>query len=346
MTILFFLLVVALTFVGAKPSQDAAVHSSLRKLRSIGTGEFVYNKCSGRSDFSTGFVLDAGYALCQGDVQFGIFSFDQGGGKTLYSLQVRENGKFVKSFGSPVTVEDENPDDVFLAMTLQHDANLILFNRQGISGCVVLPGRDSSDNHLTLRVSGEEIVLEIADKEDDVVWRHLVRASISNDSKEEEEAFGCYPDLEPLCYSSWTPGQRVSWKEFLCVYDSNGNIKYKYGLDETGSLGLYYYDDLVYRPADDPEWIRGDYLHFQDDGHLTLYKIMPARLGFRGNKKYIWTSECIDSIAIKMVMTSDGDVQKLTKTSLVWSLMGSEHPEPPVADARESVREVCNADPI
>ena len=341
LSILFGMMVIASTFAGTKPSQDVE-HSALRKLRSIGSGEFVYNTCK-RTSFSTGFVLYPGEAICQGDVQFGIFTFDQGSGNTLYSLQIRENGKFVKSLGSPVTIENGNPENVFLGLVLQHDANLILFNRQGVSGCVVLPGRDSNDNHLTLRVSGKEIVLQITDKEDDVVWRYLVRASVSNDS---EEAFGCYPDLEDTCYSSWIPGQRVSWKEYLCVYDNNGDIEYKYGLDETGSLGLYYYDALVYRPADDPEWIRGDYLHFQDDGHLTLYKIMPAHLGFRGNKKYIWTSECIDSIAVKMVMTSDGDVQKLTKTSLVWSLMGSEHPDAPVADARESVREVCNADPI
>ncbi|KAL3926066.1 MAG: hypothetical protein SGARI_005730, partial [Bacillariaceae sp.] len=167
--------------------------------------------------------------------------------------------------------------------------------------------------------------------------------SISNDTDGEEEAFGCYPDLEETCHSSLTRNQRISWNEFLCVYDSKGDTMYKFGLDKRGALGLYYYDDLVYRPVNNPSWIRGDYLHFQDDGHLTIYKF---KRGNKGNKEFVWTTECIDSIATKMVMTTDGDVQLLNSMSIVWSLLGSEHPDPPVVDARDSVPEVCNADPI
>jgi hypothetical protein len=339
-----FIVVLALGFVRALPDQDAE-HPSLRKLASTLDTTSIYNTCKS-SEFSTGSVLYPGEAICQDDVQMGIFSFQQGNGDVTYKLQIRENSELIKELGSPLTVTPNNSDRIFLGMVMQHDANLILFNREGISNCLVLPGRHSNDNRLTIRVeNGGAIALVILDKENDVVWRYLVRESNSIDSAD-EEAFGCYPDLEDICHFSLTVGQRISWKEFLCVYDAKGDTKYKYGLDKTGSLGLYYYDQLVYRPRNDPEWIRGDYLHFQHDGHLTLYKVIGSNVGYDGDKKYVWTSECIDTMARKLIMTTDGDVQKLTDTSLVWLLKGSGHPEPPVVDARDSVPEVCNADPI
>jgi len=108
-------------------------------------------------------------------------------------------------------------------------------------------------------------------------------------------------------------------------------------MDITGSLGLYRYGDLVYRPKGN-SWIRGDYLHFQNDGHLTVYKQKP----YWRAKRMQWTSDCIAPTAEKMVMTTDGDVQILNEAgAIVWTLLGSQYPLGVVTDARDTVPELC-----
>ena len=108
-------------------------------------------------------------------------------------------------------------------------------------------------------------------------------------------------------------------------------------MDITGSLGLYRYGQLVYRPKSSDGWVRGDYLHLQEDGHLTLYR---DRVRTKPKK---WTTDCIDDTSTKLVMTTDGDVQQLNEQGMiVWTLLGSQASDfDVVIDARDSVPEIC-----
>jgi hypothetical protein len=110
-------------------------------------------------------------------------------------------------------------------------------------------------------------------------------------------------------------------------------------MDITGSLGLYRYGQLVYRPKRSGGWVRGDYLRLQNDGHLTLYRDRVR------TKPKTWTTGCIDKTSTKLVMTTDGDVQQLNERgTIVWTLLGSQSSElGVVVDARDSVPEICFA---
>mmetsp|Transcript_52838 Transcript_52838/g.152327 ORF Transcript_52838/g.152327 Transcript_52838/m.152327 type:complete len:112 (+) Transcript_52838:316-651(+) len=109
-------------------------------------------------------------------------------------------------------------------------------------------------------------------------------------------------------------------------------------MDITGSLGLYRYGQLVYRPKSPDGWIRAQYLHFQDDGHLTLYtQRYDTQL-----KSMLWTTSCVAQSAHKLVMTTDGDVLQLDREGrTIWSLLGSEAPFGNVEDARDTIPDFC-----
>lgn len=280
------------------------------------------------SSLPVGKLIRAGEAICNNEVQFGVFAYDEGSTKTEYRLELRREGRLIKFLDAIITTDGTAP---FVA--LQHDGHLLFGANRGFSQCVVGPGRDSSKNRLRLIVAGDEIELEIKDREGEVVWRY---DTIDGESS-------CHPDLKETCYSALKKNDRITWKEYLCLYDNHGQVKYKYGLDETGLLGLWQYDRLIYRPKGG--MLRGDYFHIQDDGHLTLYK-----LG-RGNrpKKYVWTSDnCIDDTVTKLVLTSDGDVQELNEQgAIVWTLLGSQWDETFNGyDARDTVTELCHPSQI
>ena len=103
---------------------------------------------------------------------------------------------------------------------LQWDGNL-LFYPQAYSGCIVLPGRHTHYNRLELSDgdgSLDDITLTITDVEGDVVWKW----------PHEDGERHCYPELgEPICHSVLYKNERLSWDEYLCTYDSTGQIEYQ-----------------------------------------------------------------------------------------------------------------------
>ena len=315
-------------FLGHLPAEGTRSSSSLlRPPRELAIRE---NTCIG-SSMSVGKLLRVDEAICNNNVQFGIFAYDEGDA-TDYRLELRREGKLVESLDRIST--DGRAPFVFL----QHDGHLLFGDNRGYSQCVVVPGRDSTKNRLRLNVANGEIELKITDVEGDVVWKY--------DETGGESA--CYPNLKETCYDTLETNTRITWNEYLCLYDNLGQVKYKYGLDATGLLGLWLYGRLVYRPKGDT-WLRGDYFHFQDDGHLTLYEYdrfyKQKKVTLDKQKKILWTSDgCIDTTATKMVMTSDGDVQELNEQGgIVWSLLGSQwNGNSNGNDARDTVPELCH----
>mmetsp|Transcript_29082 Transcript_29082/g.54650 ORF Transcript_29082/g.54650 Transcript_29082/m.54650 type:complete len:327 (-) Transcript_29082:356-1336(-) len=316
-----FLLPFALSTVLANAAETYDVNSSLPR----------FNECvssrEGSNRISTGFNVYVGQAICVGDVQFGVFDYDMGivDGKpyTQYRVELRRGGQLVRFFrGIGIPSTDNQP-----LLGLQHDGNLLFgySSKQPISGCVVFPGRHTHHNVLELNADEDDITMTITDVEGDILWTWPTTGRV------------CYPELGPMCHSVLYNDQRISWDEYLCTYDADGEIEFQYGMDITGSLGLYRYGDLVYRPKGN-SWIRGDYLHFQNDGHLTVYKQKP----YWRAKRMQWTSDCIAPTAEKMVMTTDGDVQILNEAgAIVWTLLGSQYPLGVVTDARDTVPELC-----
>jgi hypothetical protein len=284
--------------------------------------------CIRFNTFPVGLVLNGGEALCASNAngvyaQFGI-RVTPGSPEPAYTeyaviLWVDGVERFISSVG--IQTGSRDPPFIFL----QHDGNLLFDDNRGFSNCVVFPGSHSNKNLLNLRVTaGNEAELYITDKSNKAVWRF--------------ETGSCYPDVPNRCHSEIRSNTRISWKEFLCSSDE----RFRYGLDDTGSVGLWRDNQLVYRPKGTISrgWARGDYFHFQNDGHLTVYREdQNTRV-----KTFKWTSDgCIDPTAKVLKMTSKGDVKEFNLAGdVVWTLMGSKAPLGTVTDARDSVPEVCH----
>jgi hypothetical protein len=190
--------------------------------------ELRFNDCIGYSGganiLPVGFVAEPGEAVCDGDVQLGVFEYDMGlinNGQsyTKYQVELRKAGKLVPSF--PVRgrgIPSDASQKPFLG--LQWDANL-QFYPESYSGCIVLPGRHTHHNRLELSAgdgSLDDITLTITDVEGDVVWKWPL---------EDGERY-CYPELgEPICRSVLYKNERMSWDEYLCTFDSTGQIEYQ-----------------------------------------------------------------------------------------------------------------------
>jgi hypothetical protein len=78
------------------------------------------------------------------------------------------------------------------------------------------------------------LVLQIRDSDEEVIWK-----------------FGraCYPELEDSFVSVLDKDGRLSWNEYICTFDSEGNVEYKFGLRSDGLFGLWKLGYLIWRPG-------------------------------------------------------------------------------------------------
>jgi hypothetical protein len=264
-------------------------------------------------------VLEPNQSICINvngeDVWFGIYTYRMDEpGYIMYRVELRSSSDTYNRSFSGIGTQGDPPK-----LKFQGDGNLV-FGGQSFSGCIAEPGTQGGS--LAISEQEDDVLLQITDSNENVVWK------LGGEPE-------CYPNIEDFCVSVLDRDVRLSWKEYLCSFDSEGKIAYKFGLSrDAGLLGLWKGSTLIWRPTGGN--LRGDYLHFQDDGHLTLYKDTQP-------KQYIWTSDdCIDFTANKLVLTSDGDVQELNYAgAIVWTLLGSRAPPSAASDPRDSVPELC-----
>jgi hypothetical protein len=261
--------------------------------------------------------LQPGQSICTQvggeDVFFGINTYPmEEPGYTLYQVELRSTLNTYNRDFSGIGTQGPSP-----MLKLQGDGHLV-FGGQAFSHCTALPG--TRGGQMTISEVDNGLQIQITDNALGVIWRLDA---------------GCFPETPDTCISALYRNQRMSWKTYLCSVDEEGHTAYKFGLNEAGGLfGLWKGSQLIWRPTGGN--LKGDYLHFQNDGHLTLYRD-------RKPKRIIWKSDCIDYTASKLVLTSEGDVQELKHNgAIVWTLMGSTASPDAANDPRDSVPEVCS----
>lgn len=128
-------------------------------------------------------------------------------------------------------------------------------------------------------------------------------------------------------------GEWLRPNQYLVEYDSSGDPVFKFGLDESGMLGLWHDEELVWRPEDneDGEVVECDKLKFQEaNGHLTCYLVYDHP-GPSYAIDHKWKSLCKDGdygigygkIRRKITL-ADGDVNQFDDHgAVVWTLPGS-----------------------
>jgi hypothetical protein len=125
-----------------------------------------------------------------------------------------------------------------------------------------------------------------------------------------------YPDKEESCFSVLDKSNYFGWNNFLCTFDSEGNVDYKFGLsNQNGIFSLWKRSQLIWRPTSSTKGsLRSARLGIQADGRLAIY--WGPRLIF------VWRSDCFDYSAAKLVLTSDGNVQELNDAgAIVWTIV-------------------------
>ena len=284
------------------------------------SSSFNTPSCLGNS-LNKGDTISVGESICtrvnEEPVFFGIWATPMSEeGYTLYQVEIRsEQGTFDRRFSGLGT---NGPAPV---LKLQGDGHLV-FGSQAFSHCVAKPATQGQDKRLVFREEDGEPSLKIFDDTDGaLVWKL--------------DGPSCYPETPDSCVTTLKKDERLGWQDYVCQYDSDGNVSFKFGLSEDGLLGLWRDSQLLWRPSGGN--LRGDYLHFQDDGHLTLYRDTSPKI-------YKWTSDdCIDFTATKLTLTSDGDVAETNESgAVVWILRGSQLEGIPASpDPRDSVDEVC-----
>jgi hypothetical protein len=284
----------------------------------------VDTNCLLGSSLNKGDTISVGESICtevNGEtVYFGIWAYNSMSSSaefTTYRVEIRsEQGTFDRRFSGLGT------DGPAPALKLQGDGHLV-FGNQAFSSCVAKPVTQGREKRLVLKEEDGKPILKIFDDtEGDLVWKL--------------DGSSCYPDTPDTCLTSLAIDTRISWQEYVCQYDSDGKVSFKFGLSEDGLLGLWRYSQLIWRPSGGN--LRGDYLHFQNDGHLTLYRDTTPKKTFK------WTSDdCIDFTASKLTLTGDGDVMETNESgATVWILRGSQlEGVPTPSDPRDSVEELC-----
>jgi hypothetical protein len=246
-------------------------------------------------------------------VYYGIRSYpnEPQTGYTLYRQEVwSDNGEHDRWFRGIGIPSDSTPP----FLKLQGDGNLV-FDGQGF-GCRAKPGKRGSGIHMSIEGPLPNL-MAVRDHDDDIIWK-LEHKTLTNNSTY-IGASGCYPEIGPRCITVLKERQRLTWDEYVVEYDENGTCVAHFGLDSTGLLALWRNDELVWRPG--PYHIRGDYLHLQKDGHLTLYRETQSTV------TRTWKSNCLGTNA--KITISDGDVHEFNGDgTTAWTLSGELPLEP------------------
>jgi hypothetical protein len=274
--------------------------------------------CRG-STLSAGERLYAGESICgeiDGEmVYYGVRSYASNPqpGYTLTRLEIwSEFGTYDRWFrgiGSTLTS---------FYLQLQNDGNLV-FDGNTV-GCVAKPAARGPNVEVTIGDTPLPDIVVVRDNNGDVLWK-LGQHFLSNGATYLSGS-GCYPETAPQCVSVLKDRQRLSWNDYLCEYDETGSVVTRFGLDKYGLLGVWNATDyLQWRPR--PSYhVRGDYLHLQEDGHLTLYRQ-------HGNRfEYTWTSGCFPPLQVSTkLLVGDGEVRQFRQDGTVsWAVLKNGKP--------------------
>jgi hypothetical protein len=201
-------------------------------------------------------------------------------------------------------------------LRLQRDGNLVFGGNSQSGGCLAKPRRKALELRLLDAIPEPYYpeLFEIVDTQQERIMSIYARLT-SRDILIYESA-GCYPNQEESCVPVLEKSMRLSWKEYLCDFNSIGKAITKFGLDGQGYLKLIHFDTVVWHPGNR----RGEYLHFQRDGHLTLYTTNPL--------VYSFETGCYGPSS--KITIADGDVHQFDdQGQVLWSVRGSlENPKP------------------
>jgi hypothetical protein len=291
-------------------TEDASDSSRLRTRR-LPTG------CIGNTLEMHG-VLQPNQQICTTvngeDVSYGVYTYPASApGYTTYKVEMKSSlNTYDQSFQS-IDTQGDAP-----TLKLQGDGNLVFGNELSWWGCVA--PRSTRGLKLTISEKSDTVHLQITDSNEEALWKFGTP--------------GCYPDAEASCVSVLGKGYRMGWNEYICTFDSEGNIDYKFGLSKDGLLGLWKGSILIWRPGG------GDHLRGEKLGLINgTFKLFSYDYKF--DEDTLWTPDrCYDGTANKVVLTSDGDVQELNDAgAIVWTLLGSQPYFSP--DPRDSLPELC-----
>mmetsp|Transcript_27101 Transcript_27101/g.65775 ORF Transcript_27101/g.65775 Transcript_27101/m.65775 type:complete len:243 (+) Transcript_27101:126-854(+) len=146
-------------------------------------------------------------------IHFGLFTYPMPNqpGYTMYRPEIKSSSKSYKKFTGIGTSGD--PGNLTLQMS---DGHLVFFQNP-VSGCIVMPRRWGGTLKME-EVQGNKLQVQIRDSLGAVVWRY-----------DETE---CYPTTAETCFTALYVNSRLGWKEYLCTYDLNGKVVYRFGLNE------------------------------------------------------------------------------------------------------------------
>ena len=193
-------------------------------------------------------------------------------------------------------------------LRFQLDGNLVFSSNSQSGGCLTKP---KSTGH-EVRVVGNLYpdFVHVVDSNSEIIVK-IYDKVLSNNSTYITST-ECYPDQQVHCIDVFPKKTRISWKEYLCDYDSEGNVASQFGLNDHGKLHLLRDGAQVWHAGNK----RGDYLHLQSDGHLTLYRDTSPK------KTYTWASRCRDS-SVEKITIADGDVHEFDDDgSVIWAVRG------------------------
>lgn len=195
-------------------------------------------------------------------------------------------------------------------LRLQGDANVV-FAGQG-NGCLAKPGKRGPNISMSIEGPLPDL-LKVRDNDGFVVSKISYKL-LSNNSTYIGGS-QCYPDVGPRYVSVLKERQRLTWNEYVCEFDAFGDCIARFGLDSYGLLAFWRNGVLKWRPG--PYHIRGDYLHLQGDGHLTLYR------DTKPSPTITWASNCFKGVNASKIAVAAGDVVQMNGDgSTAWTLVG------------------------
>lgn len=203
-------------------------------------------------------------------------------------------------------------------LILQGDGNVVFAGQGG--QCLAKPGKRGPN--ISMRIEGPlPNLLKIRDNDGDII-RTIQYKTLSNNATYIGGSI-CYPDVPPRYVSVLEERQRLTWNEFVCEFDISGDCVGKFGLDPYGLMAFWRNGNLSWRPFEGQTHVRGDYLHLQGDGHLTLYRERtPAIIT-------TWATNCWRGVnASKLVIAAGNVLQLNADGSTAWALVGDAPVDP------------------
>lgn len=308
----------ALALSSAQSIRGASGEGKNRRFLTWGSSAFG---CKGDT-LNVGEDIHSGESICaeigEGSdkewTYFGIREYDMPDdpGYTLYQSEIwSENGTHDRKFRGIGTQGD--------APFIRHqgDGHVVISNGSLSGTCRSRPDKRGPDGKLVIGGPLPDL-LKLFDNDSDLTWKLSYKTLSSGGTY--IGGSECYPEIDAKCVSVLTERDRLTWDEYVCEFDSDGSVDTRFGLDPHGVIGLWRYDEQVWRP-DPGDGAKADWLHLQVDGHLTAYK------GTEPNLTYMWQTNCFGDDT--KITVADGDVHEFDNTgAAIWALFGSDSPQP------------------